>query len=73
MWERLIRSICRILVVAEQRATEEVLAMELVEAERLLNDGPLMPVYDDPDQPQVLRPSGTVKRYIRSAYLLEGT
>ncbi len=73
MWERLIRSISRILVVAEQRATEEVLVAELVEAERLLNDGPLMPVYDDPDQPQVLRPSGTVKRHIRSAYLLEGT
>jgi len=50
VWERQIRSIRRILgaVSREQVLTEESLSTFLVEAERVLNNRPLCPVYDDP-------------------------
>ncbi len=59
VWERMIRSVRRVLthLVKEQVVTDEVLLTCLAEAERIINDRPLIPVYDDPDQPDVLRPS----------------
>lgn len=58
IWERLIRSIRRILsaVSREQIGTTETLTTYLVEVERILNARPLIPVYDDPDCPGVLTP-----------------
>ncbi|CAH8432098.1 unnamed protein product [Schistosoma bovis] len=56
IWERLIRSIRRILsaVSCEQTMTHETLSTYLTEVERKLNDRPLVPVYDDPEQLETL-------------------
>lgn len=58
IWERIIRSIRRILsaVMVEQVMSEEVLLTSLSEVERILNERPLTPLYDDPDSCNVLRP-----------------
>ena len=59
VWERMIRTIKRVLdvMVTEQSPTDEVLVTALAEVERIVNDRPLVPVYDDPSQPKALRPS----------------
>ncbi|CAH8613476.1 unnamed protein product [Schistosoma rodhaini] len=59
IWERLIRSIRRILsaVSGEQTMTYETLTTYLTEVERILNDRPLVPVYDDPEQLETLSPN----------------
>ncbi len=55
----MIRTVRRILshLVKEQAASEEVLLTALAEAERIVNDRPLVPVYDDPQQPSTLCPN----------------
>lgn len=59
VWERMIRSIRRVLsaVSREQILTEESLCTYLTEVERILNDRPLVPVYDDPYSLDVLTPN----------------
>ena len=59
IWERLVRSIRRILsaVSSEQICTDESSTTYLVEVERILNNRPLVPVYDDPDCPTALTPN----------------
>lgn len=59
VWERIIRSIRKILaaVLDLQSMSDEVFATSMTEIERILNDRPLVPVYDDPSSPTVLRPS----------------
>lgn len=59
IWERMIRTVRRIMqaVVREQVMTDEALFTYLIEAERIVNDRPIIPVYDDPECPSVLRPS----------------
>ncbi|VDQ10724.1 unnamed protein product [Trichobilharzia regenti] len=57
--ERLIRSLRRVLsaVSKEQVLTDESLMTYLTEVERILNSRPLVPVYDDPSQLDVLTPN----------------
>ncbi|VDP43731.1 unnamed protein product [Schistosoma mattheei] len=59
IWERIIRSIRRILsaVSDEQTTSYETLTTYLTEVERILNDRPLVPVYDDPEQLETLSPN----------------
>ncbi|GAA54824.1 hypothetical protein CLF_105559 [Clonorchis sinensis] len=59
IWERMIRSIRRVLsaVSREQVLTEESLTTYLTEVERILNNRPLVPVLDDPDNIDVLTPN----------------
>ena len=58
-WERLIKIIRKTLsfVVSEQVVTDEVLLTSMAEVEQIVNDRPLVPVYDDPEQHHILRPS----------------
>ena len=55
----MIRSIRRILshLLKCQVVTDDVLLTALAEAERIVNDRPLVPVYDDPSHPHALRPN----------------
>ena len=59
VWERMIRSIRRILctLTHSQTLTDETLVTFLVEVERILNDRPLIPSYADASEPEVLKPS----------------
>ena len=59
VWERIIRTIRRLLtsLVREQTLTDEVLHTVLTNIEYIINDRPIIPVYDDPDQPIALRPN----------------
>nr|CAH8863828.1 unnamed protein product [Trichobilharzia regenti] len=59
VWERLIRSVRRVLsaVSKEQVLTDESLMTYLTEVERILNSRPLVPVYDDSSQLDVLTPN----------------
>jgi uncharacterized protein YwbE len=59
IWERIIRSVKRLLtaLISEQTVSDEVLQTSMTEVERILNDRPLVPVYDDPDEPRSLCPS----------------
>ena len=59
VWERIIRSVRRILcsVSKEQILSDEVLYTYLTEVERILNDRPLVPVYDDSNVIDVLTPN----------------
>ena len=59
VWERMIRSVRRILysTIGTKSVEEEVLLTYLVQAERIINDRPLVPIgEDDLDKPP-LRPS----------------
>ena len=58
-WERMIRSIRRVLSAVSngQVLTDESLSTFFSEVERVLNNRPITPVYDDPDQIDVLSPS----------------
>jgi hypothetical protein len=59
VWERMIRSTRRILtaITRLQVVNDETLSTYLTEVERIINDRPLVPVYDDPTCPEVLRPN----------------
>ena len=59
LWERLIRSVRRILAVSlrDQATTEEGLVTLMAEVERILNDRPLTPVSDDPKDLRTLTPN----------------
>ena len=58
-WERLIRSTRTILkaLVKEQLLNDEQLLMLMAEVEKILNDRPITPVSDDPNDPSVLTPN----------------
>ena len=58
-WERLIRSIKKILkaVIGLQSLTDETLVTFLAETEKILNDRPLTSVSDDPDDLEPLTPN----------------
>ena len=59
VWERLIRSIRRILhlLVGERLVTDEQLRTFLVDVEKMLNDRPITPVSSDPLDLEALTPS----------------
>lgn len=59
VWERMIRSVRRILRVISrsQRITDESLATFLAEAERILNSRPLVPLVEDHRDLEVLTPN----------------
>ncbi|MBM6549352.1 hypothetical protein [Streptococcus dysgalactiae] len=59
LWERMIRTVRRILaaVSGQQVLTDESLLTYITEVERIVNDRPLVPVYDDPKNPRVLSPN----------------
>ena len=59
VWERLIRSIRRILhsMVGERLVDEETLRTFLTEVEKILNDRPITPVSDDPKDLEALTPN----------------
>ena len=59
VWERLIRSIRRILysLVGERLLSDETLRTFLVEVEKILNDRPITPVSSDPRDLDALTPS----------------
>ncbi|VDI68568.1 Hypothetical predicted protein [Mytilus galloprovincialis] len=58
-WERLIRSTRTILkaLVKEQLLNDEQLLTLMAEVEKILNDRPITPVSDDPNDPSVLTPN----------------
>ena len=59
VWERMIRSIRKILTVLinDQVVNDETLLSFLAEVERILNDRPLIPTYAGVEEPCVLKPS----------------
>ena len=59
IWERLIRSIRKILtsIVSQQLLSDEALVTVLAEVEKILNDRPLTFVSDDPRDPEILTPN----------------
>ena len=59
VWERLIRSVRRILysLVGERLLTDETLRTFLVEVEKILNDRPITPVSSDPHDLDALTPN----------------
>jgi hypothetical protein len=59
LWERLIRSVRRILstMLKDQATTEECLVTFMTEVERVMNDRPLTPVSSDPRDPNALTPN----------------
>ena len=59
IWERMIRSVRKILGarLKEQLVNDETLSTLLCEVERILNDRPLTPLSDHPDDPELLTPS----------------
>ncbi|CAL8101468.1 unnamed protein product [Calicophoron daubneyi] len=58
-WERMITTVRQLLaaVTQEQIMGEEALLTYMIEVERIVNDRPHVPVYDDPQSPKILRPS----------------
>jgi hypothetical protein len=56
LWERMIRSARSILATTMkgQTTTEEALSILMTEVERILNDRPLTPVSNDPNDPKAL-------------------
>ncbi|KAF4514163.1 UNVERIFIED_CONTAM: hypothetical protein B566_EDAN019286 [Ephemera danica] len=59
VWERMIRTTRRVLtsVAGHQRLTDESLLTFIVETERLINNRPITPLIDDPEQPEALTPN----------------
>jgi hypothetical protein len=59
VWERMIRTVRRLLssISREQVVGDETLLTYMVEVERIINNRPLIPVYDDPHEPRILRPN----------------
>jgi hypothetical protein len=68
-WERIIRSIRRILsaVSKEQLLNDESLATYLTEVERILNDRPIVPIYDDPESLGALTPHHLLRLHAPSS------
>ncbi|CAL8084489.1 unnamed protein product [Calicophoron daubneyi] len=62
VWERMIRTTRRLLqaVAKQQVMTDETLVTYLAEVERIINDRPIVPVYDDPSAPHVLTPNDLI-------------
>ena len=62
-WERMIRTVRRVLssVTSQQVLTEEALLTYMVEVEGIVNNRPLIPVYDDPLSPSVIRPNDLLR------------
>ena len=58
VWERIIRSIRKLLsaITNEQILSDEAMVTAMTEVERIINDRPLVPVYDDPQAKDILRP-----------------
>ncbi|CAH8630974.1 unnamed protein product [Dicrocoelium dendriticum] len=59
VWERIIRSVRRVLlsIATQQVMCEEALRTLLVEAERIINSRPLVPLTSDPTNRQALTPN----------------
>ncbi|KAH9593640.1 hypothetical protein MS3_00000508 [Schistosoma haematobium] len=59
VWERMIRSIRRLLllITREQTLTDETLSTYLIEIERILNDRPLTPIVQDANDKLALSPN----------------
>ena len=59
VWERVIRSIHKILTVllGQQLVNEEMLCTLMVEVQGILNSRPLMPVSNDPKDLELLMPN----------------
>lgn len=59
IWERMIRSVRKLLaaLVKEQLMNDEELITLLCEVEKILNDRPLTPLSDHPDDPEPLTPN----------------
>ena len=59
IWERMIRSVRKILaaLVKEQLMNDEALTTLLCEVEKILNDRPLTPLSDHPDDHEPLTPN----------------
>ena len=59
IWERMIRSVGKILgaLLKEQLVKDETLSTLLCEVEKILNDRPLTPISDHPDDPEPLTPN----------------
>ena len=58
VWERVIRSICKILtaLLGQQLVNEEMLRTVMAEVQEILNSRPLMPVSNDPKDLEPLTP-----------------
>ncbi|CAH8681695.1 unnamed protein product [Schistosoma rodhaini] len=59
VWERMIRSVRRVLdaLVKEQPLTDECLETFMIEAERIINNRPLVPVTDDSSDLDAITPA----------------
>ena len=59
VWERMIRSIRKILhaIMTERITTDECLLTYMAEVERIINDRPLTPITSDPNDLEVLTPA----------------
>ena len=59
VWERMIRSVRRVLgaLVKEQSLTDECLETFMIEAERIINNRPLVPVTDDSSDLDAITPA----------------
>ena len=67
VWERMIRSIRRVLSVllGKQVLTDEVLSTVLIEAEGIVNGRPLTKCSEDPDDGEVLTPNHFLRLGVR--------
>lgn len=59
VWERMIRTVREVFrsITTEQSMTDEVLATFMTEAERIVNNRPLVPIYDDVEDVRALTPN----------------
>ena len=59
VWERMIRTVKEVFrsITTEQSMTDEVLVTFMTEAERIVNNRPLVPVYDDANDVSALTPN----------------
>ena len=73
VWEHIIRSVRKILgaLLKEQLVNDETLSTLLCEVEKILNDRPLTPVSDHPDDPETLTPSKLLLLKSNSCLLLD--
>jgi len=73
IWERMICSVWKILgaLLKEQLVNDETLSTLLCEVERILNDRPLTPLSDHPDDSEPLTPSKLLLLRSNSCLLLD--